>query len=114
MQFPDNTEILPVVVTVKGSELNTESFHDSANIESLLAKNVIVVIIYYSLDNCESLSSLLEEQRDAVQWIKDNIGNFDGNPANITVFGHSEELIFKEQENQHQESDRKSEKFRLL
>ena len=69
------------------------------------AGNVIVVTINYRLGplgflalpelTAESATHLssgnygFEDQQAALRWVKDNIGNFGGDPGNVTLFGES-------------------------
>lgn len=64
----------------------------------LLDKNIVLVTTNYRLGALGFLSTAdkvvpgnngLKDQSLALQWVKDNIANFGGDPKRITVFGNS-------------------------
>ena len=61
-------------------------------------ENIIVVAIQYRVASLGFMffdtedvpgNAAMFDQLMALQWIKDNIGQFGGNPDNITIFGES-------------------------
>ncbi|KAI1397828.1 Alpha/Beta hydrolase protein [Hypoxylon fuscum] len=98
---------LPVVVwlhgggIVKGSAYDPHFVPDNlVTLSTSLNKPIIYVAINYRLSifgfarlpilkNQKSLNVGMRDQRAALQWIKDNIAAFGGDPNRITVFGLS-------------------------
>lgn len=97
---------LPVMVWLYGGAFQTGSTCEKEfNGEQLARQGVVVVSIAYRLNvfgffahamlekeavdgrPCANFGFL--DQRMGIQWVKDNIALFGGNPANITVFGQS-------------------------
>jgi carboxylesterase type B len=98
---------LPVVVwvhgggVVKGSAYDLHSEPDKlVTLSESIGKPIIFVAINYRLtafgfarlpilEEQRSLNVGLRDQREAMQWVKDNIEAFGGDPDKITVFGLS-------------------------
>ncbi|XP_025832506.1 venom carboxylesterase-6-like isoform X3 [Agrilus planipennis] len=87
---------LPVMVWIHGGAFVRGTPY--ANPSNLLEKPVIVVVIAYRLGvlgflNTEDENAWgnagLKDQNLALQWIKNNIRNFGGDPNKITIFGQS-------------------------
>ena len=100
---PLNGNDLPVMVWIHGGGLTTGS-SASYDLSTIVKKgNVIAVSINYRLGYFGFLASpalakeanglagnygLLDQQL-ALQWVKNNIASFGGNPNNVTIFGES-------------------------
>ena len=95
---------LPVMVWIHGGAFSFESTSDKIYYGSnfAAANDVILVTVEYRLNifgfmNFGAIDSAYEDsgylgikdQVAALQWIKENISEFGGNPENITVFGES-------------------------
>ena len=103
-KLEDNNELLPVMVWIHGGG-NTTGMPSEYNPEIFVkTENIIFVSMSYRLGFFGWLSHpLIREQSGlnassnfglldqilAVQWVKDNIQFFGGNPNNITIFGES-------------------------
>lgn len=96
-------EGLPVMVWIHGGGLTVGS-GDAYPGETLTAKGVVLVTINYRLGpfgffahpalTAEGASGTsgnqgFRDQIAALQWVRDNIANFGGDPANVTIFGES-------------------------
>lgn len=88
----------PVVVNIHGGAFMFGETQGSGHEALMASGNVIVVKITYRLGPLGFLSSGdsalpgnfgLKDQRLALQWIKDNIERFGGEPGNILVVGFS-------------------------
>ena len=103
-KLENNNELLPVMVWIHGGG-NTTGMPSEYNPEIFVkTENIIFVSMSYRLGffgwlshplireqsglNASSNFGLLD-QIMAVQWVKDNIQFFGGNPNNITIFGES-------------------------
>ena len=103
-KLENNNELLPVMVWIHGGG-NTTGMPSEYNPEIFVkTENIIFVSMSYRLGffgwlshplirkqsglNASSNFGLLD-QILAVQWVKDNIQFFGGNPNNITIFGES-------------------------
>lgn len=89
---------MPVLVFFHGGRFalgNTNSpFYDGQVLAG--EENVVVVTVTYRLNifgfpgGPETAQNLgLRDQRMAVQWVRDNISNFGGDPSRIVIFGQS-------------------------
>lgn len=100
---PANAEGLPVMVWIHGGALETGS-GDTYDPTGLVNEGVIVVTINYRLGVLGFLShpDLADEDENgysgnygfmdqlmALEWVQENIPNFGGDPANVTIFGES-------------------------
>ncbi|XP_034478905.1 acetylcholinesterase-like isoform X2 [Drosophila innubila] len=94
-----NKNPLPVMVWIHGGGFcfgnGNSDYHFPAQ---LMQEEVIVVTLNYRLGALGFLSlpgagiygnAGLKDQRLALQWIQDNIVNFNGDPQNVTLFGES-------------------------
>ena len=101
---PENAADLPVMIWIHGGAYLTGSANGAIyDMESLASKGVILVTINYRLGPFGFLkldevtngiipstgNEGLLDQRLAIQWVKENIEAFGGNPENITIFGES-------------------------
>ena len=104
---PDNADAdLPVMLWIPGGGLTAGSGSRPVNHGGNLARlGVVVVAINYRLGSFgffahPELSSQapdggrlfnygLMDQIAALEWVRDNIGGFGGDPANVTIFGES-------------------------
>ncbi len=99
-----NGKNLPVMVYIPGGGFQTGGSSDvryhGANFAA--AHDVVLVTINYRLNafgflNLAGIDSSFEDsgclgikdQVAALQWVKENIGEFGGNPDNVTIFGQS-------------------------
>ena len=96
-------ENLPVIVYIHGGSLQTgQPWYDDYSGESFAENGVITVNMGYRLGIFGFLAegSLLEEdgttgnyglldQIKALEWVRDNIAQFGGNPGNVTIIGES-------------------------
>ncbi len=96
-------EALPVMVWIHGGGLTVGS-GDAYPGELLSSKGVVLVTINYRLGpfgflalpelGAESASGAsgnqgIRDQIAALEWVRDNIGHFGGDPGNVTIFGES-------------------------
>ena len=96
-------ESAPVMVWIHGGGLTVGS-GDAYPGELLSSKGVVLVTINYRLGpfgflalpelSAESESAAsgnqgIRDQIAALEWVRDNIGNFGGDPGNVTIFGES-------------------------
>ena len=95
---PENAQNLPVMVWIHGGSYQTGGSEDRrySGRRLVRAGNVIVVKISYRLgvfgylwhpDVPANLG--LKDQMLSLQWIRDNIASFGGDPQNVTLFGQS-------------------------
>lgn len=94
----DPDAALPVMVWIHGgSHRGGWAFEPNYVGEELARNGVVVVSIPYRLDvfgffthpELDVSNFGLLDQVAALRWVQDHIGNFGGDPANITVFGES-------------------------
>ena len=93
----------PVMVWIHGGGLTVGS-GDAYPGEVLTAKGVVLVTINYRLgpfgflalpelgaesENGVSGNQGIRDQIAALEWVRDNIGRFGGDPGNVTIFGES-------------------------
>ncbi|CAG9859458.1 unnamed protein product [Phyllotreta striolata] len=95
-ELPTGTEGLPVVVWIHGGGFRYGSA-SQYGVRHLVGKRLVVVTIQYRLGSLGFLSSgtkhlpgnvALWDMALAVQWIRNYIGFFGGNPYKIVVMGH--------------------------
>jgi len=101
--FPKDTELgdnLPVMVWIHGGALiQGASSVPGYDLPALVKEGVIVVTINYRLNAFGFLPHPaledptgnfgLKDQVAALEWVKDYIEDFGGNPDNVTIFGES-------------------------
>ena len=100
---PSNAENLPVFVFIHGGSLSTgSSAYEDYNGETFAKNGVVMVTITYRLNvfGYFAHESLLQndgttgnygllDQIKALEWVKENISYFGGDPSNVTVGGES-------------------------
>ncbi|XP_072378373.1 liver carboxylesterase 1 [Diabrotica undecimpunctata] len=95
-ELPTGTEGLPVVVWIHGGGFRYGSA-SQYGVRHLVGKRLVVVTIQYRLGSLGFISSgtkhlpgnvALWDMALAVQWIRNYIGFFGGNPYRINVMGH--------------------------
>ncbi|KAJ8682868.1 hypothetical protein QAD02_018660 [Eretmocerus hayati] len=89
----------PVMVWIHGGGFQFGSGNDDeSGPDYLIAKDIILVTINYRLgvlgflnlgSKVASGNQGLKDQVMALQWVRDNIFNFGGDPHNVTIFGES-------------------------
>uniref|UniRef100_W8B8I9 carboxylesterase n=1 Tax=Ceratitis capitata TaxID=7213 RepID=W8B8I9_CERCA len=94
---PTTAGPLPVMVWIHGGGFLFGSSQNTLPL-SLISEDVIVVTLNYRLGAWGFLclpeegiwgNAGLKDQRLALQWVHDNIAQFNGDPNNITLFGES-------------------------
>jgi carboxylesterase type B len=98
-KHPVNGDLWPVMVWIYGGAfIHGGSSQPEYNGKYLAEKGVIVVSLNYRLGALGFLVSVsdglfgnygLDDQKTAIQWIRDNIRAFNGDPDRITLFGES-------------------------
>lgn len=89
----------PVMVFIFGGayQVGTASAKETGP-DFLVAHDVVVVTVNYrlnafgflNLDNDDAPGNMgLKDQRAALQWVRDNIAAFGGDPKKVTIFGES-------------------------
>jgi len=87
----------PVMIWIHGGSFTQGSGNDYTP-RNIVQEDVIVVVINYRLgslgfltfgNNLVSGNMGLKDQALAIQWVKQNIESFGGNPNKITIFGES-------------------------
>ncbi|CAK1590232.1 unnamed protein product [Parnassius mnemosyne] len=97
---PYKKEKLPVMVFIHGGGFVGGSgiVKSDSNPDFLIEKNVVLVTINYrlrafgflSIDIPEAAGNMgLKDQVKALEWVKQNIENFNGDSNNVTLFGSS-------------------------
>jgi len=85
--------VLPVLVVVHGGSLARGSpsmpLYEASDLASM--RKAIVVTVAYRLGPWGFLDNNygLEDLKLALRWVKENIKEFGGDPANVTAWGHS-------------------------
>jgi arylformamidase len=83
-------EPIPVHVFVHGGYWRMFAKEDFSFVaETVLAKGAIAVVIDYALMPSVRLAHIVDQVRRAVLWVGGNIGRYGGDPAAISVSGHS-------------------------
>lgn len=87
---------LPVLFWIHGGEFNKGSASDYSGVRDIVRHGVVVVGINYRLGPygffCLDVPSVhgnqgLKDQFQALQWVRNNIASFGGNPYNVTIAG---------------------------
>jgi len=83
-------EKLPVLIFVHGGNWNTGS-KDTYGFygRNFARKGVVTVIPDYTLSPQADYNDMAKEIAAAIEWTKQNIGKYNGDPDNIFVTGHS-------------------------
>ncbi|EDO37548.1 predicted protein, partial [Nematostella vectensis] len=94
---PPISDKYPVMVYIPGQDYSSGTSLDSLG-HALALKEVVVVSIQYRLGPFGFLTSEkgesvqgnqgLLDQVQALKWVKENIENFNGDPSQVTIFGH--------------------------
>lgn len=97
-----NTDKLPVAVYIHGGAFNrgAATMHNTASMVAWSEQPFVAVSFGYrigalgflpsSLSHKEGLLNLgLRDQVHLLEWVQENIANFGGDPANVTLFGLS-------------------------
>ncbi len=104
-EVPEGRELLPVMVWIHGggNVVGSAAFYDAGRLAA--TQNVVVVAINYRLgplgwfrheslrtggtaaDRSGNFGTL--DQIRALEWVRDHIGAFGGDPGNVTIFGES-------------------------
>lgn len=94
-------QLLPVMVHLHGG--GNSGFHPYTNADAFVERGVVVVTVGYRLgvfgfvghpalsgeDGGSSGEYGLLDQIAALEWVRDNIAQFGGDPSNVTIFGES-------------------------
>ncbi|KAM3967607.1 alpha-esterase 3 [Aphomia sociella] len=92
----ENDRNLPVMVWVKGKEFDKVYEHE-LSFQNFMAEDVVVVSLNYRESILGFLclgteiapgNAGLKDITAGLQWVKDNIAQFGGNPEDVTLFGH--------------------------
>jgi arylformamidase len=88
--FPSGTRNAPVHIFIHGGYWHSFSPKDFSFIATrMVERGITVVLNNYSLCPSVTIDEIVRQCRAAIKWIVDNIENFNGDPENITVSGHS-------------------------
>jgi arylformamidase len=88
--FPCGTRNAPVHIFMHGGYWHSFSPKDFSFIANrLVERGITVVLNNYSLCPFVAMDEIVRQCRAAIKWVVDHIADFDGNPENITISGHS-------------------------
>ncbi|MFZ9187915.1 MAG: alpha/beta hydrolase [Algoriphagus sp.] len=87
---PKKAKNAPVLIFIHGGSWHSgrKEIYDFMG-NRLAAKGVVAVIIDYPLAPAYQLPAMEKASALAIQWVKENIASYGGDPANIYVSGHS-------------------------
>ena len=88
--FPSQKPISKTLVFIHGGYwhlLDKSLFHFIAG--HLLRYDITTVLINYPLAPAASIDTIVLSCRKAIRWLHDNITEFNGNPSDLYVLGHS-------------------------
>ena len=87
---PKKAENAPVLIFIHGGSWHSgrKEIYDFMG-NRLAAKGVVSVIIDYPLAPAYQLPAMEKASALAVQWVKENIASYGGDPSNMYVSGHS-------------------------
>ena len=87
---PKKTNNAPVLIFIHGGSWHSgkKEIYDFMG-NRLAAKGVVSVIIDYPLAPAYQLPAMEKASALAVQWVKENIASYGGDPTNMYVSGHS-------------------------
>lgn len=89
--FPhDRDAAMPVHLFIHGGYWRMFSKRDySCVAETITAAGAIAVIVDYALMPSVRMATIVEQVRSARRWIRDHIADYGGDPARLSVSGHS-------------------------
>jgi len=88
--FPASQKDAPVHLFIHGGYWRVFSPKDFSFVaRELVAQGITVALNNYSLCPKVTIDEVVRQNRAAVKWLVDNAADFGGDPANITVSGHS-------------------------
>ncbi len=87
---PKKADKAPVLIFIHGGSWHSgrKEIYDFMG-NRLAAKGVVSVIIDYPLAPAYQLPAMEKASALAIQWVKENIASYGGNPSNMYVSGHS-------------------------
>ncbi len=88
--FPAKGANTPVHMFIHGGywrAFTAKEFSFVAN--SLVERGISVVVNSYSLCPAVTIDEIVRQNRAAIKWLMQHAGDFGGNPANISISGHS-------------------------
>jgi acetyl esterase/lipase len=87
---PKKAKNAPVLIFIHGGSWHSgrKEIYDFMG-NRLAAKGVVSVIIDYPLAPTYQLPAMEKASARAIQWVKENIASYGGDPANMYVSGHS-------------------------
>jgi len=88
--LPESCETAPVHVFFHGGywrALNKADFSYVAN--GIVPNGHILVVVNYALIPTVRMDELIEQCRRSLRWVQDNIAEYGGDPARISISGHS-------------------------
>ena len=87
---PRKAKNAPVLIFIHGGSWHSgrKEIYDFMG-NRLAAKGVVSVIIDYPLAPTYQLPAMEKASARAVQWVKENIASYGGDPTNMYVSGHS-------------------------
>jgi para-nitrobenzyl esterase len=80
----------PVIVFIHGGAARFGTANEPRYDGSGLARDAVVVTINYRLGLLGADNLFLRDQITALEWVRDHIGSFGGDPGNVTAMGESE------------------------
>lgn len=89
--FPAEAATLrPVHIFIHGGYWRAFSKNDYSMVaNTVVAAGAIAVIVDYALMPAVRMATLVDQVRRAKQWVLDNIAQYGGDPAKLTISGHS-------------------------
>lgn len=80
----------PVIVFIHGGAGRFGTANEPRYDGSRLAENAVVVTVNYRLGLLGADNLFLRDQITALEWVREHIGSFGGDPGNVTAVGESE------------------------
>ena len=88
--FPAKGEGTPVHMFIHGGYWRAYTAKEFSFVANLLVEQGIAVVVNtYSLCPKVTIDEIVRQNRAAIKWLMEHAGDFGGDPANITVSGHS-------------------------